>query len=54
MNYYKNTFSFQINITLSKYQNDLAKDYEYNGKSPGTDGNFSPEPEFSIDPDISV
>ena len=47
--------SFQVNITLSKYQNDLAKDYEYNGKSPGTDGNgIGPEPEFSRDPDISV
>ena len=42
-------FVFQINITLSKYQNDLAKDYEYaNGKSP----ELGPEPEFSRDPDI--
>jgi len=42
-------FFFQINITLSKYQNDLAKDYEYaNGKSP----ELGPEPEFSRDPDI--
>ena len=40
-------FCFQINITLSKDQNDLAKDHEYNGKSPGSDGNsLGPEPEF--------
>ena len=36
---------FKINITLSKYQNDLAKDYELakDYKSP----ELGPEPEFS-------